>query len=148
MEFTEGVPAHVLEAARRANGAGTFPGLAVIEISGGGARFVPTFRALPLGSVTLPFDPWWTEQRMFDPQGNAVSRKQIVTWLANKDGGAHIDELPPTYEALSRNGSMGLTYDPAGDDAGTCPSPIPAAMRQIAEEVRISVRRRIPEREA
>ena len=38
-----------------------------------------------------------------------MSRKQLVLWIANKDGGAHIDELPTQYADISMNSSMGIT---------------------------------------
>ncbi|MFJ6355772.1 hypothetical protein [Pseudarthrobacter oxydans] len=145
MNFIDGVPAHFHEAAKRAGTAvfASIGGLAVIRQSADSISYVPTFTAGGLEPTQIPFSPWWTEARMIDPQGNQVSRKQIVLWLANKDGGAHIDKLPPTYQALTKDGSMGLSFHQPDGTTTEAPSPIPAAMRQIAEEVRVSVRQTI-----
>lgn len=143
MNFIDGVPAHFHEAAKRARNAiyASIGGLAVIEHSAESISYVPVFHAGGLEQTHhIPFSPWWTEARMIDSQGNQVSRKQIVLWLANKDGGAHIDKLPPTYQALTKDGSMGLSFQQPDGTTTEAPSPIPAAMRQIAEEVRVSVR--------
>lgn len=140
ISYRDGVPAHIVEAGLRSNGQGTFPGLAVMVIGGPDTGYVPTFEGLGLGDVETDFDSWWTAPRMFDPRGNKVSRKQITLWLANKDGGAHVSEnLPPTYRALARDGSMGVTFSRQGMESPN-DSPVPAAMRQIAEEVRTSIR--------
>lgn len=139
--FADGVPRFALEAAMNTTGSMAFPGLAVMQLSSEFAGYVPAFVAMGLAEAEyIAFETWWTEPRMFDPAANTVNRKQIVMWLANKDGGAHIDKLPPTYEALSRNGSMGLTFHSQGTTSNAT-SPIPAAMRQIAEEVRTSLRK-------
>lgn len=139
VSYIEAVPEQVLELAKDPSMAMSFPGLAIIVMHPDQVKYVPTFEASGLGNLTSPFDPWWNEPRMFDALRNTVSRRQIVLWLANKDGGAHIDKLPPTYEALSRNGSMGMMFEQGGQMS--TPSPIPHAMRNIAEEVRVSIRR-------
>jgi len=116
-------------------------GLADIEL-GATLRYVPRYLHTGLGDL-VPFDEWWESPRMWPAQGPSVSRREVVDWLANKDGGAHIDEnLPATYAALTEDGAMGITFNHPGLPPET-PSPVPVAMREIAEEVRNSLRRHL-----
>lgn len=103
-------------------------------------KYVPIFEIQPLGERWAPFEYWWTTPRLSDSNFHGMSRKQIVLWIANKDGGAHIDELPPQYADISRNSSMGITLSKLEGKTAADDSPLPAAMRQIAEEVRYSIR--------
>lgn len=75
--------------------------------------------------------------------GEKPTRHDVVHWLANKDGGAHIDKLPPRYVHLLSGQAMGVAYSVNG--IGLVSSPFPAVMRQIAEEVRLSLRREFAE---
>lgn len=103
-------------------------------------KYVPTFEIQPLGERWAPFEYWWTTPRLSDLDDFSMSRKQIVLWIANKDGGAHIDELPAAYANVSQNGSMGTRLSNLAGKTKADDSPLPAAMRQIAEEVRYSIR--------
>ncbi|WP_162794403.1 hypothetical protein [Nocardioides houyundeii] len=119
-------------------------GLANIEVGATSARYVPRYLNSGLGEL-VSFDEWWESGRMWPDQGPAVSRREIVDWLANKDGGAHIDEdLPPTYVALTDHGAMGCTFSHHPGLPPETPSPIPVAMREIAEELRVSLRLQLP----
>jgi hypothetical protein len=62
-----------------------------------------------------------------------------VLWLAHHDGGAHVDTLPDAYRAIARGSSVGDFFSRLGRSAKD-DSPVPAAMRQIAEEVRFTLR--------
>lgn len=79
----------------------------------------------------------------------AFTAAQLIGWLADKDGGAHVDpELPQEYEALSRLNSLQVQYaslpwggatlvidDPYGFPHPSAESPVPAAVRQLAFEM-------------
>jgi len=58
----------------------------------------------------LPFDEWWKEPVLkleASAGGENVTREQIVLLAADKDGGAHVDNIKPVwYERLS----CGLEY--------------------------------------
>jgi hypothetical protein len=69
--------------------------------------------------LLLPVRQWW-EQVVYvfswrpetDPTGeiheHRISRRNIVLWATNKDGGAHVDKkLPPAYEMLAADGAVG-----------------------------------------
>jgi len=59
---------------------------------------------LPLGIEglcrSIPLEQWWNEPVMKTLEG-IYSRKDLILWAANKDGGAHVDaELPDMYSLL------------------------------------------------
>ncbi|WP_155854561.1 hypothetical protein [Paenarthrobacter nicotinovorans] len=93
-----------------------------------------------LGERWATFDYWWTTPRIVDGDLNPVSRKQIVIYLANKAGGAHIDDLPENWRKIERESGMGIKFSNLKGKTVVDDSPIPAAMRQIAEEVRFTIR--------
>jgi hypothetical protein len=131
-------------------------GLAHITLSGrdAPARFEP-----PLGGEDdddeepswapgqrLPFVDWWTREPILvivrDERGIAFCRKQFVLWLANKDGGGHVDpQLPSAYAAIARMNAAGwfagagMVTTGSGPDVEPMGSPVPANVRQIAFEV-------------
>ncbi len=117
------------------------PGLVSLEIAeeGRGMRWVPVLHHLPENREgrRAEFQPWWERACNRDIHGNTWSRKEFVLYLANKEGGAHVDaqRRDPKFEALDRQNSMGwsLDHSEAGHvDAG---SSIPASIRQITHEV-------------
>lgn len=105
----------------------------------GSATWEPSFRQVPLGPLRVGFPYWWGVPRVFDSRGTEASRSNVVLWLAHHDGGAHVDDLPPDYRAIARESSVGDFFSRMGGST-TDDSPVPAAMRQIAEEVRRTVR--------
>ncbi|MFC0221185.1 hypothetical protein [Nocardioides zeicaulis] len=117
-------------------------GLMIVEMGDQGTRYVP-HGLEPSTSDELRmtrFEEWWREPAMFPTSGPAATRYDLMDWLAHKDGGSHIDELPPTYVALTTGNAMGARFDVPAGLAPARNSPIPAAMRQIAEELRRSLR--------
>lgn len=99
----------------------------------------PAFSQVPLGPHRVGFAYWWGAPRVFDSRGTEASRSNIVLWLAHHDGGAHVDDLPADYRAIAKESSVGDFFSRMGGSI-TDDSPVPAAMRQIAEEVRYTVR--------
>jgi hypothetical protein len=101
--------------------------------------WVPAFTQYPLGPHRVGFSYWWQAPRVFDNHGTEASRRDLVLWLAHHDGGAHVDELPEAYRAIARGSSVGDFFSRLGRSKRH-DSPVPAAMRQIAEEVRFTLR--------
>lgn len=99
----------------------------------------PAFQQVPLGPHRVGFTYWWHASRIFDKQGTAASRRDVVLWLAHHDGGAHVDDLPESYRAIAQGSSVGDFFSRIGRSPAA-DSPVPAAMRQIAEEVRFTLR--------
>jgi len=112
-------------------------------LQGGKAPRGPGFRRT--------FDEWWLQPVVDDKQGAAYSRKQLVMFLANVDGGAHVaPTLTNSYHALSRLNTVSLQagfMTPEMTDPSEVPeadlltpgSPVPACVRQIAWEFLESV---------
>lgn len=105
-------------------------------------NYVPVFEIQPIDERYVPFDYWWTTPRITDVNFTPISREQIVLWLSNKDGGAHIDaDLPTVYTVITHGSSMGVKLSNLEGKSSKDDNPLPAAMRQIAEEVRHTIRR-------
>lgn len=142
--FIDGISEEMRTAIGRGGEGQILPGLAIMQLGTAGvAEYIPAFEAGGLEGIVLKFGRWWNEPRMLDQKGNTASRQNIVHWLAHKDGGAHVDKLEATYKALARDGSMGVTFGRPDGSSSSVESPIPAAMRQIAEEVRVSIRQKV-----
>ena len=101
--------------------------------------WAPAYQQVPLGPLRVGFTYWWRIPRIFDNQGTEASRRDVVLWLAHHDGGAHVDDLPDAYRAIASGSSVGDFFSRLGRSSRE-DSPVPAAMRQIAEEVRFTVR--------
>lgn len=57
----------------------------------------------------LSYEDWWNEV-IFDDKKNVFTRKDIVTFVANQDGGAHVDKaLDGKYAELVKHNSLGWT---------------------------------------
>lgn len=57
------------------------------------ARAKPWLDAAPTKAI-VPFSDWWNNEPMFANHGVVVTRRSLVRWAANQDGGAHVDEDP------------------------------------------------------
>lgn len=94
----------------------------------------------PLNNVNgrtflLRYEDWWNEI-IFDDKKNVFTRKDIVCYVANQDGGAHVDpELNEKYAELTKHNSLGW-IDSMGKSASN--NPAYNAIRQIAKEVIVS----------
>lgn len=83
----------------------------------------------------LGYEDWWNEI-IFDDKKNVFTRKDIVRYVANQDGGAHVDmKLDEKYAELVKHNSLGWTD---GDGNPVKNNPAYVAIRQIAKEVLVS----------
>jgi hypothetical protein len=81
----------------------------------------------------IPFDAWWSQTVFIDPNGETLSRRELVLTAANKDGGGHVDAtLTTKYAVLKSEASLG--WVPVGN-AEPLKNPEQAAIRQIAHEM-------------
>ena len=93
----------------------------------------------------VPFHEWWPEPVLKDSKGERFSRSDLVLHVADTDGGAHVDpDLTPAYMALSRENSMGVTFQRAGGTVPIKGMPALHSMRQIAHEVLSTLHKGIP----
>jgi hypothetical protein len=83
----------------------------------------------------LSFTDWWSEVVFKDQKKNEFSRKDLIYFLANQDGGAHVDpEIGKKYSDLSRKNS--LMWSKVRDNVEESLHHVElVAIRQIAHEV-------------
>ena len=84
----------------------------------------------------LMFNDWWNEI-IFDDKKNKFTRRDIVKYVANQDGGTDVDpELDKAYATLTKMNSLGWV-----NSNGNVPSNNPAyqAIRAVANEVLSSI---------
>jgi len=105
-----------------------------------------------------PFDFWWTTPLVEASDGKLFSRKELVTIMANQDGGAHVDpSLDQDYHALCTD-HLGVQKKDTmpGDEpidisaAGPFPDSLNlrnnvarASVRQIAYELALTLHRHL-----
>lgn len=115
-------------------------GLVLAKVGPQGASYVPPLgMLLPRGTWLIPFDPWWNKPVVTIPNRLRASRRDLVLWLANQDGGAHVSpDMDETYYQLTRENSIGavtIGYVQNGPVLGIAT----ASVRQIAQEVMVSL---------
>lgn len=84
------------------------------------------------------FGDWWSAPVVTGDAGTRISRENIVLWMANQGGGAHVDPiLNPSYASLVRDGVS--SFQPiAGDDPMFKDLAAPS-VRQIAYELELTL---------
>jgi len=100
------------------------------------AKYEPRFKSASCIIKKIDFYEWWTNPVVKDKNGVTFSRKDLILFIANKDGGAHIDsEILEKDKFLVTPNSLGwqiykgeITTDLEGRAELIC-------MRQIAYEV-------------
>lgn len=97
-----------------------------------------------------PFNHWWKELVIQDGKGAQWTRRDVVLELANKEGGAHVDEeLSIRYEALTIHNSLGIVQFTEADHTTERPvqgNLVYASARQIAYEIEMTLKRELPRR--
>ncbi|MBU3190753.1 hypothetical protein K9O30_14980 [Clostridium bowmanii] len=89
--------------------------------------------------LCLVFEDWWNEI-ILDDKINVFSRKDIALYVANKDGGAHIDKnLNEAYTNLTKNNSLSGYLLVNNEKKPLYNSPVYACIRQIAFELLYSI---------
>jgi hypothetical protein len=94
-------------------------------------------------NVPTPFVEWWEEPvlKLNNKEGEMVTRKQIILFAANRDGGAHVEENKPIwYECLTVGlGIRAIVKTRTGQKLGVIfQNANLAALRQIGHELLIS----------
>ncbi|MFC7942721.1 hypothetical protein ACFUPZ_05610 [Microbacterium oxydans] len=124
---------------------GSEPGLVVAMFPAEGEPFfVPRFETPDETVPSRTFEDWWKRPTMSDDSGFEFSRRNLVLTVANKSGGAHVDQrgAGEAFDDLTRRGSLGF-WTIRGR---VLASPVPAAIRQIAEELRLAIRSTLGEK--
>ena len=93
------------------------------------------------------FESWWNEVVLVDGKRNTFTRQKIVLYLADQDGGAHVDPEPDEkYYNLKNKNSMNTFYT-GFDGREKPPDTRPALMtvRQICYEFMYSISKSLNE---
>lgn len=91
----------------------------------------------PTESSLLSFENWWTED-VFKSQSHSLSRRDLVLFVANRDGGAHVDgDVDLRYDAFRKSWSGGssLVGTGSGSVRGYDNIPTYPGVRQIGYEL-------------
>lgn len=124
-------------------------GLADIMIVDGVPTYVPAFRSPRITSRFCAFSVWWEMPFISTLDGTLLSRKDLVTHMANSDGGSHIDARGPQadYDYYKRSGhGLFWSNDPhaASEIDATMQKPsgdvISASLHHMAHEVVATLR--------
>lgn len=88
------------------------------------------------GLFKSDFHYWWSiGPIVIDKYKNEYSRQKLVRFVADNDGGAHVDiELPEQYYKLSRGDGSGWSHR-TEENVEKYIDPIPATIREITHEV-------------
>jgi hypothetical protein len=120
------------------------PGLVIMKFTstehGSHGEYVPPLDMLSPGRIKppVPFAAWWNNRVMKEQNGHTWSRRDFVTELASKEGGAHVDpRLNEQYERLARRNGLGWEVHAPGTGLAKAftGNPVAASVRQIAFEV-------------
>ncbi|MFF2341689.1 hypothetical protein [Bacillus mycoides] len=106
-----------------------------LVVNNQGLVYAPLATDVPQRTFFCTYEDWWNEI-IFDDKKNVFSRKDIVFFVANQDGGAHVDPtLNAKYAELIKHNSLGWT-DTNGNPANN--NPAYNAIRQMAYELFVS----------
>lgn len=110
--------------------------LLTLKIENDHMSFIPSGFCKKDSNYFVTFEDWWNEI-IFDDKENKFTRKDIVLYVADKDGGAHVDPvLDEKYAKLVKKNSLKWITS-----TGQTPinNPAYASIRQMATEVLLSV---------
>jgi hypothetical protein len=125
---------------------------ALIEMRGMMKLIDGSFQAHPKLDLSkhrrfISFSEWWNQESIINAGGlekGRATRRKLVLWAANKDGGAHVDDEIPTSYLATMDG-LGMAITITGEDDVKFPKeqqikmPLKnlhfASLRQIAYEV-------------
>ncbi|WP_186250295.1 hypothetical protein [Burkholderia gladioli] len=95
----------------------------------------------------IRFADWWNVLPVIRDNTRAkFTRRQLVCWMANEDGGSHVDPaLTAAYHRLSRTNALGQFLVIPGSKEIPLLGAVDATIRQIAHEVLRTFQRRHPE---
>jgi len=100
----------------------------------------PIINEFPESITKVPFEQWWNKTILEDTQKNFLRRHEVILTVADKDGGAHIDniwdeEKEKAFIGMQFQNSLGALTSKDGGNNWEVSLAIPSTIRQIAEEV-------------
>lgn len=125
----------------------THTGLAYLRASESAARFIPLVASgFPTTHTSrLPYPEWWRQAIVIrDKDGNKFTRWHLVDWVANQDGGTHVDaSVSESFHKLKRLDGSGWRTRIGGIDVPVA-GVIDTSVRQVAHECIRTFERRLP----
>lgn len=84
----------------------------------------------------VSFQNWWNNKKVLkDIKGNIFTRRKLVQYLANKDGGAHVDpEIELEYYEISRKNTIGWSLVNSSGESVPLNDQVLPSIRQISYE--------------
>lgn len=117
----------------------SFP-LCTISITAKEVLFHPLLSGNSTRTFYLRFDDWWNEI-IFDDKNSFLTRRDIILYVADKDGGAHVDPiLDEIYADLVKRNFLNFSVSNNGFELTPRNNPAFAALRQISFELLQSVK--------
>jgi len=104
------------------------------------AKYLPIFEP-DRQKLHIAFDKWW-DDIIIDDKKNVFSRGKLVLFVANQDGGAHVDAgLGESYYNLKYNNSLGWEFvNSRGEVNPLDNEPALMSIRQICYEFLYSIK--------
>ncbi|MDD5731916.1 MAG: SEC-C metal-binding domain-containing protein [Patescibacteria group bacterium] len=114
-----------------------FAGLIGIPFGAGINKYLPYLDETKPGETKfVSFEDFWGKEIFLDKEKNSFSRKDIVLYVAEQDGGAHVDPgLDEKYNKLSRGNSLGWHTSSDGKNWESMKGAELVAIRQIGHEI-------------
>ena len=113
-------------------------GLALIRLSSRGGEYHASLDDISPERLNrkIPFIEWWNKIVISDKERNKYTRKDLILFVANQDGGAHIDpSLDYKYAKLSRFDSMAWKEVKGGVESPLKNRPELVCIRQMTHEI-------------
>ncbi len=83
--------------------------LAITHVSGNGARLIPMLDQGPFEPRWVDLGDWMSEPVLRDDHLHVFSRVEIIRFVVDQDGGAHVDpKVDEAYHRLANEHSIGL----------------------------------------
>lgn len=125
---------------------GPYSGLYVFAMGVGTIDNKPRLDMGPMAPRQIRFEDWWTKPIFDDKKGIVLSRKEVVLFARDTDGGAHVDpELDASYAKLSKEKLFGWVMAVNDEQVKPKTGPDQASLRQIAHEVLMTLKEAFPE---
>lgn len=113
----------------------SFLGLIGVRVESNSAFYIP--HEMPNAFRTIPFEKWWSSEIVInDSSRKKWTRKELVTFAANQDGGSHVDpRIDLKYYQLAYQNSIGWKFFKGSESEGVgLDNPIPASLWQVGLE--------------
>jgi hypothetical protein len=96
-------------------------------------KYFPIYKQWTNFIPKIDFETWWNAEIYDNRNGDILTRKGLILNVANKDGGAHIDNLKKEYKSFKKNDI--IQFNVNGSLQGFDNIPAYSAVMQIAWEL-------------